>query len=151
MTDIADRSLDNEVTEAEELIVRDPAASISQREHRALSVQGSVHLAITSHGFTKGKLIGRSGSAWVLADADNSIPALYWVVYVIDANNVLVAKQYKLTLTSHGKTPLDQDYYLSTTAGDFQSSEPEPGDISQVVGYVLDANTVLCDIQEAKQ
>ena len=152
MPDISSRPIHDELTEGEFLIVRDPAAALAQREHQVRAVPALTHLDATNIGvdFVKGDVIGRSGGAWVGADANNDIPALYMVWSVIDDDNVLGMATGKLTWT-HGKTPTDAQYYLSTTAKEITDTKPGAGDLVQRICYVLDASTVLVNIGDPEE
>lgn len=106
-----------------------------------------------THGFSVGDWVYRSdATTWAGAQgnaAGHEAEAL--VVAVPDANTLVLECSRRIrTLTAHGKGAAGADLWLSLTVATGDSTTkptPAPGEKLQKLGVVMDANTILVDIQ----
>jgi hypothetical protein len=105
----------------------------------------SFPISQVAHGITlESTWLAHNGTIWVKADADNALPARAITKQVIDVDNLIAVSNGLVALTH---TESVGDIWLST-AGTATSTEPvTAGGISQYLGYVPDANSILVNIE----
>ena len=109
------------------------------------------------HGFTVGQFVRWDGtSAWVLANADTAAHAgdEYRTGFVdpdnIDTDAFYLRTGGKFTSATHGLGAVGTELYLTTTNGTVDDTAPSTaGQVVLKVGYVVDVNTIMVDIDNA--
>lgn len=101
-------------------------------------------ISLTSHGFSAGDVIRRSGSSYVKAQADSEANGVVLGVVetITDSNNFTVVYSGKLTKVSHGFS-IGAILYLSQgTSGLLTATAPTSG-VKKPVAIVSDANSYV--------
>jgi hypothetical protein len=102
----------------------------------------SLGIVTGAHSFSTGDPVYNNAGVWTAAQANDRDTLTQGVVYVIDATNYVVIPHGKLTWTAHGK-PVGEYLFLGETGG-LTATEPQGMTLlSDPVGYVLDANTII--------
>lgn len=113
----------------------------------------SVTFTQATHGFSVGDWLYRSdATTWAAAQgnaAGHEAEAL--VVAVPDVNTLVLECSRRIrTLTAHGKGAAGADLWLSLSSAGADTTTkpaPDPGEKLQKLGVIMDANTILVDIQ----
>jgi hypothetical protein len=101
-------------------------------------------ISLTSHGFTAGQVIRKTGSSYVTAKADTEANAIVFGVVetITDVNNFTVVYTGKLTKVGHGFGIGTILYLDQSTAGLLTSTAPLTG-VKKPVAVVADANSFV--------
>ena len=101
-------------------------------------------ISLTSHGFSAGQVIRKTGSSYVTAQANSEANAVVFGVVetITDANNFTVVYAGKVTKIGHGYGIGSILYLDQSSAGALTTTKPTSG-VSKPVAVVSDANSFV--------